>query len=43
MFDTIVRLYDATKNKTVVYNAVVKKGWITSDDYETIVGEPFPG
>ena len=41
MFENIKRLYMATKNKTVVYNAVVNKGWITAEDYEKIVGEPF--
>ena len=42
MFDTIKRLYIATKNKLIVYNAVVIKKWITEKNYEMIVGEPFP-
>lgn len=38
MFQTIKRLYDKTKNKAVVKNAV-SKGWITADDYKLITGE----
>ena len=42
MFNNVKRLYDITKNKMVVYNAVVLKCWITIEEYELIVGEPFP-
>ena len=40
MFETIKRLYAKTGNKAVVENAV-KKGWITAEQYEEIVGEAF--
>ena len=38
MFQTIKRLYDKIKDKTVVKNAVAK-GWITAEDYKLITGE----
>lgn len=41
MFNTIKRLYAKNKDKTIVANAV-KKGWITTDQYEDITGEAFP-
>ena len=37
---TIARLYDKTKNKQIVKNAVLK-GYITEKDYIDIVGEFF--
>ena len=42
MFDTIKRLYAKSGDKTVVGNAV-NKGWITSEQYEIITGEIYPG
>ena len=42
MYLTIKRLYNSTKNKTLVANAV-KKMWISEADYEAIVGEAYPG
>lgn len=42
MFNTIKRLYDKTKDVTVVANAV-KKGWITPDQYTEITGEVYEG
>ena len=40
MFNTVKRLYEKTKDATVVANAV-KKGWITADQYEEITGEVY--
>ena len=40
MYNTIERLYNNTKNKVVVKNAV-KKGYITEDDYMKIAGEAY--
>lgn len=42
MFRTIQRLYESTKNKMVVANAV-KRGYISTEDYEKIVGEIYVG
>lgn len=41
MFETIKRLYEKYQNKDIPGNAV-KKGWITPEQYEEIVGEPYP-
>lgn len=41
MFETIKRLYAKTGDKTLVANAV-KKGWITEEQYEEIIGEEYP-
>lgn len=40
MFDAVTRLYVKMKNKTLVVNAV-KKGWLTAEDYQLIVGEEY--
>ena len=40
MFKTIQRLYEKTNNKEVVVNAV-KRGYISVEDYEKIVGEVY--
>ena len=40
MFARIKALYAKTKNKEVVANAV-KKGYLTAEDYEKIVGEKY--
>lgn len=40
MYQTIVRLYAKTKSKEVVANAV-KRGYITEDEYFSIVGEQY--
>ena len=40
MFNTIKRLYTKTQDKTLVENAV-KKGWITAEQYEEIIGEAY--
>ena len=40
MFETIKRLYDKTRNKTLVANAVAK-GWITAEQYKQITGEAY--
>ena len=40
MYNTIKRLYEKTKDVTVVANAV-KKGWITKDQYTEITGEVY--
>lgn len=40
MFETIKRLYAKTGSETVVSNAV-KKGWITSEQYQAITGEEY--
>lgn len=42
MFKTIQRLYESTKNKTIVANAV-KRNYISAEDYERIVGEVYEG
>ena len=43
MFEQIKTWYDAGKwKKKAVRNAVVK-GWITAEEYEEIVGEPYVG
>ena len=42
MFRTIQRLYEKTKNKEVVVNAV-KRNYISIDDYVKIVGEVYVG
>ena len=40
-FATVKKYYDkGLWTKTAVHNAVVK-GWITAEEYEMIVGEPF--
>lgn len=40
-FEKVKRYYDSGLwNKTMVRNAVVK-GWITENEYEEIVGEPY--
>ena len=40
-FNKVKNYYDkGLWNKTMVANAVVK-GWITAEEYETIVGEPY--
>lgn len=41
MKQTIIRLFDKTKNKQVVINAVLA-GYITKTDYIDITGEFFP-
>lgn len=42
-FNKVKGYYDAGLwNKTMVRNAV-KKAWITADEYEEIVGEPYVG
>ena len=38
MFETIKRLYAKTGDEAVVANAV-KRGWITEDQYNEIVGK----
>lgn len=40
MFESVKRLYEKTKNKTIVKNAVIK-GWLTSEEYKTITGEDY--
>jgi len=40
MFDSVKRLYEKYDNKTIVKNAVLK-GWLTPEEYELIVGEPY--
>lgn len=40
MFNTMKRLWDKTKDATVIANAV-KKGYITPEQYELIVGEKY--
>ena len=40
MFSIVKGLYEQTKNKTIVANAV-KKGWITEAEYKEIVGEDY--
>ena len=40
MFKTIQRLYQKTKSKTVVRNAVLQN-YITEEDYKKITGEDF--
>ena len=40
MYATIKRLYAKTHDKSLV-GAAVQKGWITSAQYETIVGEVY--
>lgn len=40
MYATIKRLYESTKNITVVANAV-KKGWITEEQYAEITGKAY--
>lgn len=40
MVETIKRLYNNTKNKILVANAV-KKGWISEDQYKQITGEDY--
>ncbi len=40
-FEKVKKYYDAGLwNKVMVRNAVIK-GWITEDEYEEIVGEPY--
>ena len=40
-FEKVKKYYDSGLwNKTMVKNAVIK-GWITADEYEEIVGEPY--
>jgi uncharacterized XkdX family phage protein len=40
-FDKVKKYYDnGLWSKTKVHNAVVKN-WITAEEYEEIVGEPF--
>ena len=40
-FATVKKYYDkGLWTKTAVHNAVVK-GWITAEEYEMIVGEPY--
>ena len=40
MLETIIRLFDKTKNPEIVANAV-KKGWITTEQYTEITGEAY--
>ena len=40
MFEAIQRLYESTKNKQVVINAVLKK-YITEEEYFKITGDFF--
>lgn len=40
MFDSVKRLYKKFGNKTIVKNAVLKS-WLTAEEYELIVGEPY--
>lgn len=40
MFATMNRLYNKTKDKTLVANAV-KRGWITTEQYAEITGEAY--
>lgn len=40
MFNTIKRLYEKTKDVTVVANAV-KKGWITEEEFTEITGQVY--
>jgi hypothetical protein len=42
MHDTIKRLYEATKDPSIVIAAVEKKGWITEEDYFKITGFVYP-
>lgn len=40
-FNKVKKYYDnGLWNKTMVANAV-RKGWITAEEYELIVGEPY--
>jgi len=40
-YNKVKKYYDSGLwNKTMVHNAVVKK-WITAEEYELIVGEPY--
>ena len=40
-FETVKRYYDTGRwNKNAVRNAVIK-GWITAEEYEAIVKEPY--
>ncbi len=41
MFNTIKRLYAKNQDEAIVANAV-KKGWITTEQYQEITGEAFP-
>ena len=42
-FNKVKGYYDSGLwNKTMVKNAV-KKGWITAEEYQSIVGEPYVG
>lgn len=41
MFETVKRIYDKTRNKTYVRNAVARKGWITAEQYRLITGEAY--
>lgn len=42
-FEKVKRYYDSGLwNKQMVANAVVKE-WITAEEYEQIVGEPYAG
>ena len=42
-YNTVKKWYDkGLWNKEAVEEAVVK-GWITAEEYEMIVGEPYPG
>jgi len=38
MYETLKRLYNSTKNETLLTNAV-KKGWITEEQKERIMTE----
>ena len=40
MFDSVKRIYEKTKNKLLIKNAV-KKGYITVVQYKEITGEEY--
>ena len=41
MFEQIKRWYDEGKWKKKAVKNAVAKGWITAEEYEETVGEPF--
>lgn len=41
MFDRLKRLYDSGRLTATGLQAAVARTWITADEYEQIVGEPY--
>jgi hypothetical protein len=40
MFEAIKRLYEKTNNTLIVKNAVAR-GWLSTDEYQSITGEKY--